>query len=76
MRARYLQEFADLIEIARRNGTQIVAVKLPVPALSISQGRRAWVARSRIMPSARGERQILPRQTISIFIMVIRIWAR
>jgi hypothetical protein len=33
VRARYLQEFADLIEIARQNGTQVVAVKLPVPAL-------------------------------------------
>jgi len=32
-RARYLQEFADLIEIARRNGIQVAAVKLPVPAL-------------------------------------------
>ena len=33
VRARYLQEFADLIEIARRNGIQVAAVKLPVPAL-------------------------------------------
>ncbi len=31
--ARYLQDFAGLIEIARRHGIRVIAIKLPVPAL-------------------------------------------
>ena len=35
--ARYLQDFAGLIEIARQHGVRVTAIKLPVPALFRNQ---------------------------------------